>query len=88
MTAFADRTELTPEQRRARLLELPPSAKLVFKVLETESPLTQSELAERTRLSKRTTRHALSELGEENLIEEEVYIPDARKRLYSPLPVE
>ena len=88
MITFADsEADVTPEQRRARLDELPPSAKLVFKVLETEAPLTQSEIAEKSRLSKRTTRYALSELTDADLVEEDVFIPDARKRVYSPLPV-
>jgi predicted ArsR family transcriptional regulator len=87
VTAFAGRSELTPDQRNDRLLDLPPSAKLVFLVLESESPLTQSEIAERARLSKRTVRHALSELEEASVVAEEVYVPDARKRLYSALPV-
>ncbi|MFB6135953.1 MAG: MarR family transcriptional regulator [Halobacteriaceae archaeon] len=90
MVAFAsdNASESTPSQRAERLADLPPSAKLVFKVLEDESPLTQSQIAERSRLSKRTTRHALSKLTEAGVVEEQVYIPDARRRLYSPLPVE
>nr|WP_208288835.1 helix-turn-helix domain-containing protein [Halobacterium sp. R2-5] len=64
--------------------DLPPSAKLVFKVLEYDSPLTQAELRDRTRLSKRTTRHGLALLKDANLVEERVYIPDARKRIYEP----
>lgn len=91
MVVFAGRTssnELTPAERGSRLDDLPPSAKLVYKVLELDSPLTQSDIAERTRLSKRTTRHALSKLAEESVIEERVYIPDARKRVYESLPVE
>ncbi|MFB6218529.1 MAG: MarR family transcriptional regulator [Halobacteriaceae archaeon] len=83
MTAFAgDRT------RSDRLRSLPPSAKLVFKVLEAGPELTQSEIAERSRLSKRTTRHALAELREADLVSERVYVPDARKRLYSAEEVE
>lgn len=85
MTVFVDES---PEERAARLRELPPSAKLVFTVLEAESPLTQSQIADRSRLSKRTTRHALSELDDAELVERRVFVPDARKRLYSPLPVE
>jgi DNA-binding MarR family transcriptional regulator len=87
VTAFVDRSELTPDQRADRLLDLPPSAKLVFLVLEAESPLTQSQIAERTRLPKRTARHALAELEDAGVVAEEVYVPDARKRLYSALPV-
>lgn len=85
MTAFAGSTEL---KRRDRLEDLPPSAKLVFKVLETESELTQAEIARRSRLSKRTTRHALAKLREADLVRQRVYVPDARKRLYSALEVE
>ncbi|MFB6081503.1 MAG: ArsR family transcriptional regulator [Halanaeroarchaeum sp.] len=66
------------------LADLPPSAKLVYKVLEYDSPLTQSQLRDRTRLSKRTTRHALSILKDANVVSEEVYVPDARKRQYRP----
>jgi DNA-binding MarR family transcriptional regulator len=87
VTAFAGRTEIAPDQRRARLGDLAPSAKLVFKTLEIEAPLTQSEIAERSRLSKRTTRHALSELGDADLVEEAVSLQDARIRLYTPRPI-
>jgi len=84
----ASGTDVTPDQRRARLDELPPSGKLVYKVLEMEAPLTQSEIAAKTRLSKRTTRYALSELTDADLIDEEVFIPDARKRVYTPRAVD
>jgi DNA-binding MarR family transcriptional regulator len=90
VVVFAGRStddELTPTERGARLDELPPSAKLVFKVLELDAPQTQSDIAERTRLSKRTTRHALGKLQDAGVVEERVYIPDARKRVYGPLPV-
>lgn len=89
MIDFAGRTdsETTTEQRRRRLLDLPPSAKLAFKVLELASPLTQQEIAERSRLSARTTRHAIGMLKEEGLVDERVYIPDARKRIYEPRSV-
>lgn len=92
MVVFADRTRSvattpTPAERADRLAESPPSAKLVFKVLELDAPLTQSGIAERTRLSKRTTRHALSKLREADLVVEEVYLPDARKRVYAPKEV-
>ena len=78
---------VTPIERYERLLELSPSAKLVYKVLELESPLTPAEIAERSRLPKRTVRHALSVLGEASLVEERVSFRDARRRLYAPRPV-
>lgn len=91
MIVFATRTRTETadqrEQRRERLLDLPPSAKLVFRVLEYDGRLTQQEIASRSRLSTRTTRHALSKLKDADLVDEEVYIPDARKRVYTPKPV-
>ncbi|WP_336037725.1 MarR family transcriptional regulator [Halobacterium yunchengense] len=70
------------------LTALPPSAKLVYKVLEYHAPLTQSEIRDRTRLSKRTTRHGVSLLKDADLVEERVYVPDARKRIYEPRVVD
>jgi transcription initiation factor IIE alpha subunit len=64
------------------LCELPPSAKLVFKVLEYSGSHTQKEIVERSRLSARTVRSALENLTEIGAVTEEVYIPDARQRLY------
>ncbi|WP_137286225.1 hypothetical protein [Halorussus salinisoli] len=87
MIAFATGSEPegTPEQRFERLLELPPSAKLVYKVLEQEDePLTQSQIREQALLPARTTRDALTKLEGEGLVEEQMYVPDARKRLYAP----
>jgi len=60
----------------------PPSAKLVYYVLAKEEPLTQGQLVTETRLSSRTVRHALTELDEAGFVTTELYIPDARKRLY------
>lgn len=70
------------EGRYERLLELPPSAKLVYKVLEIEETLTQSQLATETRLSGRTVRDALGRLRAADLVDEEVYLMDARQKLY------
>jgi DNA-binding MarR family transcriptional regulator len=63
--------------------ELPPSAKLVAKVLEYNDTLTQSELAEETLLPPRTVRYALSRLEETDVVESRFSFADARKRLYS-----
>jgi len=63
--------------------EAPPSAKLIVKVLEyAEEPLTQQQIADRTRLSPRTVRSSIKRLEDDDVIEERVYIPDARKQLY------
>ena len=42
----ADQDRLSESEYRDRLRELPPSAKLVSKVLEGDSPLSQGQLAE------------------------------------------
>jgi DNA-binding MarR family transcriptional regulator len=68
---------------RERLRELPPSAKLVAKVLETDSPLSQGDLAEQSLLPDRTVRYALSRLGEVDLVESRYSFHDARKQVYS-----
>ncbi|GAB7092104.1 winged helix-turn-helix transcriptional regulator [Halorubrum luteum] len=63
--------------------DLPPSAKLVAKVLDYNDTLTQSELAEETLLPPRTVRYALSRLEEEDVVEARFSFADARKRIYS-----
>lgn len=62
--------------------ELPPSAKLVFKVLEYDGPLTQKQLVDETMLAPRTVRYALERLGDADAVSETVYIEDARQTLY------
>lgn len=74
-------TALRPTEETLR--ELPPSAKLVVKVLEYNDALTQSELAAETLLPPRTVRYALSRLEEIDAVESRFSFADARKRLYS-----
>lgn len=68
---------------RTTLQELPPSGKLVYKTLEYEGPLTQGQIASQSLLPARTVRYALSTLEDKGLVDEELYIQDARKRIYS-----
>ncbi|MFC7073314.1 MarR family transcriptional regulator [Halovenus rubra] len=65
------------------LTELPPSAKLVAKVLEYNDTLTQSQLAEETLLPARTVRYALTRLEDADVIESRFSFVDARKRVYT-----
>jgi DNA-binding MarR family transcriptional regulator len=69
--------------REERLGELPPSAKLVYKVLEYDGTLTQGELAKETLLPARTVRYALNRLEEADLVASRFSFTDARKRIYS-----
>jgi len=63
--------------------DLPPSAKLVAKVLEYNDTLTQSQLAEETLLPPRTVRYALNRLEEVDVVASRFSFSDARKRLYT-----
>ena len=63
--------------------DLPPSAKLVAKVLDYNDTLTQSELAAETLLPPRTVRYALSRLEEAGVIDARFSFTDARKRVYT-----
>jgi transcription initiation factor IIE alpha subunit len=61
---------------------LPPSAKLVYKVLESNGLLTQKDLIRETALPSRTVRYALNRLKEEKFLVERYYFMDARQSLY------
>jgi DNA-binding MarR family transcriptional regulator len=63
--------------------DLPPSAKLVAKVLEYNDTLSQTQLAEETMLPARTVRYALSRLEEHDVVKSRFSFSDARKRLYT-----
>lgn len=67
-----------------RLKGLPPSAKLVYKVLQySDGPLSHTEIVEETRLPKRTVRYGTSRLKDADLVEETRDVRDARlKRFY------
>jgi DNA-binding MarR family transcriptional regulator len=70
------------EEFREQLRELPPSAKLVAKVLETEAPLSQGQLAEESLLPDRTVRYALNRLSDAELVGSRYSFQDARKQVY------
>lgn len=61
---------------------LPPSAKLVYKVLESGGQLTQKDLIRETALPSRTVRYAINRLKEEKFLVERYYFQDARQSLY------
>lgn len=65
------------------LQQMPPSAKLVFKVLDWNGELTQRQIVEESMLPQRTVRYALTELESEDLVEKRLSFRDARQRLYS-----
>lgn len=81
-TSEATAAEATTDQWES-VRDLPPSAKLVAKVLEYEGTLTQTQLAEETLLPPRTVRYALSRLEEEQVVKSRFSFADARKRMYA-----
>lgn len=64
------------------LEDLPPSAKLVYKVLEYDGPKTQKGIVEESMLSARTVRYALERLENRDVVDEDIYFADARQSLY------
>jgi NAD+ kinase len=62
--------------------DLPPSAKLVLKVLEYQGQLTQKEIVDETLLPPRTVRYALSILISDGLVSKRVSLRDSRQGLY------
>lgn len=74
--------------RYQHLVEEPPSAKLVYKVLQLEAPLTHGEITEAAVLPSRTTSYALSRLQDAGVIESVPCPSDPRKKNYRPLPIQ
>ncbi len=65
------------------LQNLPPSAKLVLKILEYEGALSQKELIKKTMLPPRTVRHALKLLINKGFVRERpALLRDARQKIY------
>ena len=64
------------------LLNMPPSSKLLLKILEYEGAMTQKELATKTMLPDRTVRLALSHLLGKGYVKKKVSIRDSRQKIY------
>jgi DNA-binding MarR family transcriptional regulator len=80
---IGENSSFSQEEFDERLRELPPSAKLIAKVLEIDAPLSQGELAEESLLPDRTVRYALNRLDESGLVVSRHSFDDARKRVYA-----
>ena len=64
------------------LLNMPPSSKLLLKILEYEGAMTQKELGKKTMLPDRTVRLALSHLLDKGYVKKKVSMRDARQKIY------
>ena len=80
-------TEHDTDDRRGSIdTDLPPSAKLVYKVLEYEGELTQAEIASESRLCPRTVRYALGKLEARDVVDSRIHLEDARQSVYRIVP--
>ena len=77
ISALAKKVKLAEE-----LLSMPPSSKLLLKILEYEGSMTQKELASKTLLPDRTIRLAMKHLMEKGYIKRKVSMQDARQKIY------
>lgn len=80
--AGTDDSPLSDQAVRERLRELPPSAKLVARILAEDGPLGPAALAERSLLPKRTVRYALTCLDDADLVRARPSLQDARRQVY------
>jgi NAD+ kinase len=82
IAALHGKLVMKTEEFEDRAQELPPSAKLVLKILEYQGELTQKAIIEETMLPSRTVRYALSLLISESLVEKRISLRDSRQGLY------
>ncbi|WP_049923650.1 MarR family transcriptional regulator [Halopiger djelfimassiliensis] len=82
MSATDHDSDADGDDRAVSVSDLPPSAKLVYKVLEYEGSLTQDEIAAESRLCPRTVRYALGKLETQGLVASRVCLDDARQSKY------
>jgi NAD+ kinase len=66
-----------------KIKNLPPSAKLIYKLLTYEETMTQKDIINKSYLPERTVRHALEILMAKGLIKKRPYLNDARQTIYS-----
>ncbi|ELZ84654.1 ArsR family transcriptional regulator [Haloferax elongans ATCC BAA-1513] len=72
----------TDEEFRERISDLPPSAKLVARILDNNDQMTQEQLMSESLLLRRTVGYALNRLEENGLVHSRPDLRDPRKRLY------
>ena len=77
ISAIAKKVKLAEE-----LFNMPPSSKLLLKILEYEGSMTQKELVKKTLLPDRTVRLAMSHLLEKGYVKKKISVRDSRQRIY------
>jgi phosphosulfolactate synthase len=68
--------------RTAKAVKGPPAAKFLLFLLETYRGLDQTQLAQMSRLPRRTVQSALESLRKQGLVQESVSLHDSRRREY------
>lgn len=74
-------SSVTMQEHEQRLQDMPPSAKLVAKILE-EGEMSGYTIAEESLLPKRTVRYALRRLEDQNVTTSRNCLDDPRIQLY------
>ena len=81
-----DKTTISALAKKVKLAEdlfnMPPSSKLLLKILEYEGSMTQKELVSKSHLPDRTVRMAMSHLLEKGYVKRKVSIRDSRQKIY------
>jgi|TARA_B110000014_G_C20118628_1_gene591776 NAD+ kinase len=81
-----DKTTISALAKKVKLAEdlfnMPPSSKLLLKILEYEGSMTQKELVSKTLLPDRTVRLAMSHLLEKGYVKRRISIRDSRQKIY------
>ena len=77
ISALAKKVKLAED-----LFNMPPSSKLLLKILEYEGSMTQKELVSKTLLPDRTVRLAMSHLLEKGYVKRKISIRDSRQKIY------
>ena len=74
---------MTDESVEGSFEDMPPSAKLVAKVIEHEGAMDAGEISDAARLPQSTTRNALNRLVDEGVVDVSVGSGDGRRLVYS-----
>ncbi|MDP6898083.1 MAG: hypothetical protein QGH95_03010, partial [Candidatus Nitrosopelagicus sp.] len=77
ISAIAKKVKLAED-----LFNMPPSSKLLLKILEYEGSMSQKELVKKTMLPDRTVRLAMSHLLEKGYVKKKISIRDSRQKIY------
>ena len=66
-----------------KLADMPPSAKLIYKILATEGEMTQKEIINESMLPARTVRHTLQMLVDIGIVSKKPHLADTRQMIYN-----